>query len=438
MALEINGYNATFQAFADFAAKSIDAGKSKAIARASVDVSTGALAGREVKAATTDSIRGLFKWFRSSDDKAANDATRAIFKDAIVSMFGGESKIPASVKDAMKMADYDCGKPLTARRILAVKAAIDTVKAESMIAKAVKTLQPAKVKQDLDEASIALATEFLVKYGSDLPPKTAQVFANFIVDTTATFGIDWDDEEQIANIAKDMKGWQEFDFGDPRLSKLGAKLAQRQNDYLADTLKSEKKFLPEHPDVNAQLLGDAHRAEFTIGGTKIPSGALIDKFLDTVKDSNARKVISTLLNQFSFTDIENILNKNEAVVGDGNAKKLRTEPIHTIEGGEMFVSRDTSRDGGMGITSDIGERYQLDVSEDGKTATLTMTIDKNINIQGGKYNEYNIGKATISQRVTVDLTKPMPEVVNVTFAQTFTPDEINISTQPGSWAYNHD
>ena len=102
----------------------------------------------------------------------------------------------------------------------------------------------------------------------------------------------------------------------------------------------------------------------------------------------------------------------------------------------MFVSRDTSRDGGMGITSDIGERYQLDVSEDGKTATLTMTIDKNINIQGGKYNEYNIGKATISQRVTVDLTKPMPEVVNVTFAQTFTPDEINI--QPGRWAYNHD
>ena len=50
----------------------------------------------------------------------------------------------------------------------------------------------------------------------------------------------------------------------------------------------------------------------------------------------------------------------------------------------------------------------------------------------------NIGKATISQRVTVDLTKPMPEVVNVTFAQTFTPDEINISTQPGSWAYKHD
>ena len=125
MALDINGYNATFKAFTDFATKSVEAGKDKSIARASADVATGALAGREIKAATTDSIRGFFKWFRSSDEKAANDATRKLFRDAIIDMFGGESKIPAAVKKAMIMADYDCGKPLTARRILAVKAAID-------------------------------------------------------------------------------------------------------------------------------------------------------------------------------------------------------------------------------------------------------------------------------------------------------------------------
>ena len=35
MALDINGYNDTFKAFADFAAKNIEAGKGKAIARAS-------------------------------------------------------------------------------------------------------------------------------------------------------------------------------------------------------------------------------------------------------------------------------------------------------------------------------------------------------------------------------------------------------------------
>ena len=35
MALDINGYNATFKAFTDFATQSVEAGKSKAVARCS-------------------------------------------------------------------------------------------------------------------------------------------------------------------------------------------------------------------------------------------------------------------------------------------------------------------------------------------------------------------------------------------------------------------
>ena len=54
-----------------------------------------------------------------------NDHTRKIFKQAIANMFGGEDRIPDSVKTAMLMDDYNCGKPLTARRIMAVKVAID-------------------------------------------------------------------------------------------------------------------------------------------------------------------------------------------------------------------------------------------------------------------------------------------------------------------------
>ena len=34
MTLDINGYNATFKAFTDFATQSVEAGKSKAVARA--------------------------------------------------------------------------------------------------------------------------------------------------------------------------------------------------------------------------------------------------------------------------------------------------------------------------------------------------------------------------------------------------------------------
>ena len=58
----------------------------------------------------------------------ANNATRDAFRQAVADMFGGKNHIPDSVKDAMKLEDYGKGKPLTARRILAVKAAIDSIK----------------------------------------------------------------------------------------------------------------------------------------------------------------------------------------------------------------------------------------------------------------------------------------------------------------------
>jgi len=128
MAIDTNGYNASFKAFVDFAKIMVDGqGDANSIARVTTGVNApeGALAGRIITASDTDSIRGLFKWFRSADDKAANNEARKMFMDAIIDMFGGESRIPENVKKAMLLSDYGAGKPLTARRIMAVKVAID-------------------------------------------------------------------------------------------------------------------------------------------------------------------------------------------------------------------------------------------------------------------------------------------------------------------------
>ncbi len=124
MALDISGYNATFKAFTDFAAQSVNAGDTKAIARAGEG---GPLAGRTITAAQGDSLRHMFKWTRSEDNQAANNIARDLFKNAIINMFGGEKNIPKSVQKAMLMSDYGKGKPLTARRIIAVKTAIDAI-----------------------------------------------------------------------------------------------------------------------------------------------------------------------------------------------------------------------------------------------------------------------------------------------------------------------
>ena len=121
MALDINGYNAVFRKFADFAQAEVDAGRHKAIADAGVKN----LKGRHILAVSTAKNDAVHKWTRTNAQYIVNDRTRELFRKSVADMFGGESKIPASVKEAMLTDDYDAGKPLTARRILAVKAAID-------------------------------------------------------------------------------------------------------------------------------------------------------------------------------------------------------------------------------------------------------------------------------------------------------------------------
>ena len=119
--LDINGYNDTFRKFADFAQAEVAAGRHKAIADANVKD----LKGRHILAVSTAENDAVHKWTRTNAQYIVNDRTRELFRKSVAGMFGGESKIPASVKEAMLTDDYDAGKPLTARRILAVKAAID-------------------------------------------------------------------------------------------------------------------------------------------------------------------------------------------------------------------------------------------------------------------------------------------------------------------------
>jgi hypothetical protein len=115
----VSGYNRTFTAFVQFAQQNVDAGKKKAIA----NIAQTTLGSRTIVASTTDRVGGIFS--RSQRDMGANNVARDYFLNAVGRMFGGRSKIPQSVWDAIKLEDYGQGQPLTARRILAVKNAID-------------------------------------------------------------------------------------------------------------------------------------------------------------------------------------------------------------------------------------------------------------------------------------------------------------------------
>ena len=76
----------------------------------------------------TDAPRGLFRpGSRKQEQKDLNNATRAAFKQAVIDIFGTSiNDVPKRVRDAMNLSKFDnAGRPLTARRILAVNDAID-------------------------------------------------------------------------------------------------------------------------------------------------------------------------------------------------------------------------------------------------------------------------------------------------------------------------
>ena len=109
---------AQFQRFVDFARAAHETGNAKSIARVGEGT---ALEGHTITAATTDKV-AAFR--RSRTDMDANNVVRDIFRQSVIDMFGGESNVPENVRTAMSLEDYGAGKPLTARRILAVQAEV--------------------------------------------------------------------------------------------------------------------------------------------------------------------------------------------------------------------------------------------------------------------------------------------------------------------------
>lgn len=149
MPLEIN---AQYTMFVQFAQQQPNARNSNAIARAGAESPLG---GRTISAAENaegDAVRPLL--WRSKGNKNKNDAVRELFRQSIRDLFGGEERIPQSVRDAMRLKDYGDGKPLTARRIIAVKAAVDEVLARVAPALAQAKLNAAPLYQPVDGAPL--------------------------------------------------------------------------------------------------------------------------------------------------------------------------------------------------------------------------------------------------------------------------------------------
>ena len=129
----INAVNEQFSRFVSFAEGRMAAGKDKAIASKG-DIEKGGGTTLEERNIKTSS---RFDWvslsfLRWKGARSDNNAVRELFRKCVADMFGGEKNIPESVRTAMLMKDYGCGKPLTARRIIAVRDAIANLERENV------------------------------------------------------------------------------------------------------------------------------------------------------------------------------------------------------------------------------------------------------------------------------------------------------------------
>ena len=71
----------------------------------------------------------------------------------------------------------------------------------------------------------------------------------------------------------------------------------------------------------------------------------------------------------------------------------------------------------------------MQMSKDGKTAFVTVALNRDFSCWSTKLDDSKVGTAAIAQRITLDLTqKPLPVVTDVTFSQTFSPDEIRLTS----------
>ena len=424
--------NATYKAFTDFAAKVSD----RTIAafgddKNSVKSTNGLDARTIVPSHNWDFIGNVG---RRAPKKEANEAVRELFRQSIYDLFGGESMVPESVKTAMKLEDYGKGKPLSARRIRIVKAAIDGVQDMKPIkmdkATAKKLLKQSEaflgVSLDVYNEANDMATNWLIKFGQGMPAKTARLFSNFIVNSILNFEKDSNislEDDRIKQVAEEMKTWDEFNFGDKRFEDIGKEFMKRHNNYIQEKLNKPAEFMKSNPDVFKAMELDANRFDWNINGQKFPLGTkketVIDAFCQAVPNSNARKAISIIFNQTTGSDLSDLIFKTKEKEHGSNVETNLCE----LPNANNFISYDTQKIV-FPISKNIGDTFDLKISEDGNTATVTVTSIMDLCINNSR-EEYRIGKANIALQSTFDLRNDPPEITNVTFSQNFSPDALN-------------
>ena len=417
-----------FEKFVQFAQQSISAGHTKAIARAgSADVNS-SLALRSITASKTDKA---FALSRSRVDKAENEAARNLFRQSVIDMFGSEANIPKSVRKAMLLKDYGSGKPLTARRIIAVQRAIEQSlnpmqKMSSSVAKA--AVKDASRNAGLSPAQIKTATGLVEKYGKGLSETGVKLLANFTAKavTLPELASAGTIEKTVQKFAQDISQWRNCVVGDSRLTAVDQKMASVAQEKLDKQLKSSSFYPEGHHRVF--LESESSHARYVINGTTCGTkDEVLESFTRTLLgvQEGGRKAVSCFLCQ---TQTKGTL-MNELMTDMGlptirdEFSKSGPKPAagQPIPGMEMLASSDPAdKVYKMSKTHAKETTFTLNVAGDGRSATILVETKGDIVVALNTAKERAqepIGSFTWRQEFVIDLTGGQPRIVSAHIGQ---------------------
>lgn len=423
---------------------------------------------------------GFLAWRRrDADQVSANNATRELFFAAVRDMFGGEAFIPQSVKDAMHFDIFKAekGRPLSARRINAVKVAVDQWKAantnknidfmtalasnkaqiatnyskqprlDKAYAQAMVSDAMGRLGIKLDKATAKSVANLVARHGAGLAAWKLSILANYIVSRKADPNTPVA-EAKVAQLVTDMKRWKNFGLEDNMvLRQLGGKVAEIANAHVREKFNDGSWFMggasqqdkskrPVLPNIAEQFYLDITSGSWNFGNGPLEldpkiskeqaqafTKNVLDQFNRTIDDkipSEARrgavkKVLSTLLHQGNFSELEFLTRKQGQLAGTAGA--------------DFFVSKTMGDDDWESIVTGSTKAMGLEISEDGTTATVTVSIGKTITSNGSTMDNHKIGTVLLCQKMTVDLTKDIPEVTDVKFSQKISTDKTDITAR---------
>jgi len=426
MAVQVNLNDAQFRAFTQFAANVSNKGTVLKVD----DNPLTALDGtpRKIVAKGYD---GYGHFWRGDASKGINNEIRTLFKNTVLRMFGvtDVQDLPKDVRDAMKTGDYGRGKPLTARRILAVSTAIAKVvdpvnksvsmqKAEGLVDDSLKYIngkgKNPKVRDAvLTDEQRTKAASLVSSLGRGMTDSCLKIFSNYVVLTIACGSFKGNKiDEIVRQMSDELKNVRNFESGDVRFAKFDAKLTEYWQSTLEEQMGEEKGEMYDGEGLFVNFKGDAHRASFTIAGEKFNiaderTAEMVDKFKNTIPNIQHRKAISTFMSQLSG----NVYVSLTSGQNPSPTPKFKNLDVTSEKGYDMLFTPNMVDPlfGGPILKKAEGLEYTLKVMENGRKAKVTAHYsgDVSFGIEGSDDCSANVtGTYAYETEFEFDLSNP--------------------------------